>query len=158
MRRSIEQMVKTIYNTPNARTDMLPLEVLVVLWRAAEHCMRISEILSLSPGQYVGAGRFAALAAKKSRAYMVQLEIVPTVVNWRADERLWCPFLPISYPAVWRWCRICGIGFTPEGHRNVARTHSHRYLTARAVSAVTSPAVAGDALHHRGTRAIGYYL
>jgi hypothetical protein len=157
-RHSLEETVKNLFNTPHAAVNRLPLETLVILYCAASNCMRISEVLQLRPSQYIGNNRFAVFGAKRSASYMIEMAVIVEHPGWRTDPRVDEPFLTVGYPAVWRWCRVCGIGFTPDGHKNVARTHSHRYLTARAVNAAVSGTVAGDVLHHRGKSSVQFYL
>ena len=137
---------------------MLPAGMFAVLYCAAVHCSRISEILNLTPNDYLGENRFLVHGLKRSRNYIVRLPVVVLDPRWRSSPRASEPFIDFSYRQLWRTCRRAGIGITPPGHRNCAVTHGHRYLTAGKVRAASDSIAAGDALHHNSRRSVSYYL
>lgn len=148
----------TLLNSPLSAIQRLPVGIAGLLNCAAIHCCRISEILELTPAQYIGENRFVVRALKGSRNYIVVLPIIILNPAWQSHPKRFTPFIEYSYAQVWRYCRRAGVGFVPAGHRNVAVTHAHRYRTASAVQQVFDDSAAGDVLHHRSRRSIQYYL
>jgi integrase len=156
-RKRIEEAVTKLYRSPLARVNLLPTMVLYVLYVAACHSMRISELLQIRVGDYLGSQRFIIRGSKRSRSYTAYIpEIVPLLKTTIDLPPEWY-VIRCGYKYVWGWCYRVGLGFTPEGHTNVARTHAHRYDTADLVAAKTDRSVAGDCLHHRSRLSIDYY-
>ncbi len=108
----------------------------------------MSEILELTPANYIGNHRFASAGSKHGRGFIVTMPVIIADVNWRTSPRRFEPFLTDSYRYVWRACRRAGIGASVGRRRNTAVTHIHRYTTAVAVNAALDEKNAGDVLHH----------
>lgn len=157
-RDSIEMGVSDMFRTPVASLQYMPMAVLTVLYLSGLYCMRIAELLEIRYGDSVGHGRWLVHGAKGSRSYVIAMPGLhgpaAAEIAARPDARLF----PLHYRYVWSWCQKLGVGFTPENRQTVARTHAHRYVTARQVTTQTTERVAGDVLHHRSTRSISYYL
>ena len=138
--------------------DLLPDVVLVILFYAAVNCCRISEILNIRASAFIGEDRYVVRALKRSRSYSVHLPLLhPYAVrcaNMPADARVFA----LGYRWFWQWCERIGLGFTPAGNQNVARTHAHRYCTAAAVSTCESTTAASDVMHHNSRRSVLFYL
>lgn len=153
-----EKTVSTYYNSPAATLHYMDPSVLELLYYAAVNNCRISELLSINQGDCVGNDRYVVRGQKGSRSYTVHLPGLSPVLDPWSSTVPQARVFPVRYKVVWRWCVRCGIGFTPPGHRNVARTHAHRYQTAAAVNCKADKIVAGDVLHHRSQRSISYYI
>jgi integrase len=158
MRRDIEVTVKSLFRSQSARTDLLSIEHLVLLYIAGLNGARISEILNIQLKHYLGNSRFLCMAAKKSRSFTAVISVVEYDAGWHLKEDLSRRLFTATYNDVWRACRRVGIGNTPPGRSSVARTHAHRYSTAKAVAAICDDITAGEILHHKSTRSVSYYL
>jgi len=146
------------YQTSQIAIAKLPRRVLLLLSIAAKYAARISEILNVRPEDCCGRDRFYVRGLKRSASYIVEIPVV-TSCGTAADfapggGNLWL----LDYKPVYNWCHRVGIGFTPEGHRNVARTHAHRYYTAQKIASEINAAAASDVLHHRSRQSVQYYL
>lgn len=157
-RKSLENSVKTLFRSPSAKVDLLPETVLILLYYAGMNCMRISELLQVRISAYLGEGRWLLRGVKGSRCYIAHMPLLGDFDKIECDRNPELPVFSLPYKRVWEWCRRVGIGFTPENHTSVARTHAHRYSTARLVAKKFNDRAAGDALHHNALRSISYYL
>lgn len=158
MRSYLASTVKSLFNSPSASMDLLPMETLVALYVSSVNNMRIEELLSISPEQYIGNNRFVVYGAKRSRSYTIELRVCEVPADMRLLVLRPARVFQTDYKTVWRWCVRASIGNTPTGRKSVARTHAHRYSTARSVSMVTTDQRASDALHHSSARSLSYYL
>jgi integrase len=158
IRRDLEDSVRSMYRVSSVKLHYLPTMVLFILWVSGIHSMRISELLELTVDDDLEQGRFIIKGRKRSRSYTVYIpELIPIVKELKTtanDRRVF----RCDYKWIWEWCRRCGVGFTPEGHVNCARTHAHRYQTAERVSSRAGNTAAGDVLHHRSRSSVDYYL
>lgn len=158
IRINLTETIKLMFQSTRARVEYMPMAVLVALYVSGVNSMRISEVLGICRSDYLGAGRFVIRAKKRSRSYTIYAPelrpMVEGVGGGGASNRIF----DFDYQWVWAWCRRCGVGMTPVGHRNVARTHAHRYITAQKIAGLVDDGVAGDVLHHRSPESISYYL
>ena len=158
MRNILEIAVKHIYCSVDAAVDRLPPEVLGALYYAGICSMRIAELLNLTWADHLGNGQFIVRGLKKSRSYTVWLPVVEIPADVTAQCVRPGYVVQVGYKTVWAWCRRVGIGTTPHGRKTPARTHAHRYHTARAVMAVAGKRAAGETLHHRSQRSVESYI
>lgn len=152
------ESLKTLYGNQSAAVEILPCDIVVLLFYAAVNCMRISELLELRWRDYIGNGRFIVKGRKRSRSYAVHMPMLAelgSVHGQNVDDQL---VIEVSYKRVWQWCERAGIGFRLKGQSNCRRTHAHRYVTASTVSVKTDDRSAGDCLHHNSGRSVSYYI
>lgn len=158
LRQGIEQSVAGAFRCGVAGLSAMPMLVLVLLYISSLHTARISEVLNLSAADCISPGRFLARGLKRSRSFVVFLDVLQ-LRPVRADDPAYrLGIFDLHYDYVWRWCKRCGIGATPRGRRTAARTHLHRYYTAKAVVSASSELTAGEILHHRSRRSISSYI
>lgn len=157
-RNTIEESVAASFHCSRAGLASLPMLVLVLLNVAALNSSRISEILKLSAADYLGNNRFLARGLKKSRSYIVSLQVKELRAIRANDSEYRSSVFALGYNAVWRWCVRCGLGGTPRGRKTAARTHLHRYYTAKQVLNASSEITAGEILHHKSRRSISSYI
>jgi len=156
-RSTVENTVKNMYCSPHAHTELLPDAVLAILYICAIHCMRISELLLLRARDYLGEGRWLVRGLKRSRSYTIWLNTLAFNTPLKSALKDNRPIIEFPYKYVWSWCRRAGIGTTPAGRSTVARTHAHRYLTAKKVASVAPDAAASDVMHHNSKRSLQNY-
>ena len=157
-RSTIEYHVKRAFRSMSARTELLGIEVLTVLYLASMYSMRIAEVLSLTSKHYIGSNRFVCQAVKRSQSYIVVVDMLPSSDSFDCLQNDAVTLWSLSYNPVWRACRRVGLGATIAGHKTVSRTHAHRYLTAASVAAISNERTAGDVLHHRSSSSVSFYL
>jgi len=120
--------------------------------------MRINELLTITPEDFIGNNRFLIRGLKRSQNYIITLPVLQLSSAKKSDVRWLDPIITWSYCQVWRWCVKCGIGQNRQGRKTVARTHSHRYQTAEIVVDKINRQASSDVLHHRSRRSVNYYL
>jgi hypothetical protein len=147
-----------MYYSPNANVSWLPDDVLTLLYYSAMYSARVSEMLRIMSADHLPEDRYIVRGLKRSASYVVMIpsQLVTAPVGW--FEKGTGGIFRLDYATVFRWCQRVGIGFTPAGHKAVARTHAHRYQTAKAVSDIADCSAATAALHHRSGRSVDFYI
>jgi hypothetical protein len=153
----VDSLLSGLRTTPGALSS-LPQTILDILWLCVVYSTRISEVLSLSTADYIGQGRYLCRGKKRSRDISVYIGHDPDYFTGHGAIPSPTHLFPVGYYTVRRWCVRAGIGFLPRGHKNVARTHAHRYYTADAVARISSPSSVTCVLHHNSSRSREHYL
>ena len=157
-RESIEESIKSMYMCKGATLQYMPYTVLTILFFCAIHGMRISELLNITPADHVGDHRFLVRGLKRSRSYMVHLDVRDVSPVVKTNPFYQVSIIPFTYRYIYDWCVRCGVGMDSKLRKTTARTHAHRYQTADNVTALAGSAPAGDVIHHNSSKSISYYL
>lgn len=136
----------------------LPRDIGAVLRILAENTMRVSELLRIENRDYLGESRWFVRGCKRSRDYVVTIPVIQLENPPSTDARWRAKLIPFTYNTIYRWCCRAGIGGIVKGRVTVARTHAHRYATAKKIQKIAGNRAAGDALHHNSNRAVNAYL
>lgn len=138
--------------------ELVPYDILGLLRFLAENTMRVGELLSIQPKDCITGCRFMVRGLKRSRNYAVVLPGLWLEKPPKRDARWSVPVVDMKYHYIYKWCCRIGITGGMPGRKNCARTHAHRYLTARAVNDNIGSIAAGDILHHNSRKAVSFYI
>lgn len=157
-RENMQNSVKCLYGNTSASVKSLPDACLVILFYSAVNCMRIAELLNIRVCDVLPGERYIVRGLKHGRSYTVHMPLLHYARGGVVPVNEQSPLLSLTYKTLWQWCERVGLGFRPENNVNCARTHAHRYLTARAISTKLGLSDASDALHHNSRRSVDYYI
>jgi hypothetical protein len=137
--------------------DRIPDEGIEVLYYAAMNQSRISEILDVTNGDYLGNNRWYIKSKKGSDPYVGHFEGKEPS---RTTEGYVVPcsrIFSISYGRLYGWLVRAGWYSCKSGCKNLQRTHGHRQVTAKQVHTFGGNAAAKPILHHRSIRSTAIY-
>jgi hypothetical protein len=145
-----------LLNVPKTRLELLSGPVFAAICIITQWSMRSIEYLRATTDDLLGNDMLLIRGAKGSAAYRIHCPGIDSQTGtWSFNRHGWL-ISGISYHKLWQACKRHDIGFLPDGHKNIARTHAARYNLVKAVGQ-RGQRIAGDLLHHRSQTAIKYY-